>query len=72
MEDNFKHQLENTFSSCRRSPRILERENKEISSTTLKPYSSEHKTFAAVTEEKNKIKENFCPTPEGKMFKYQD
>ena len=72
MEDNFKHQLENTFSTCRRSLRILERGNKEISSTTLKPYSNEHKIFVANTEEKDKIKEslNGSETPEGKLLRW--
>ena len=36
MEENLRSQLENTFSTCRRSPRILERENRETPSTVIK------------------------------------
>ena len=37
MEDNLRQQLENTFSTCRRSPRILGRTVKETPPTVRKP-----------------------------------
>ena len=36
MEENLRHQLETTFSTCRRSPRVLERTLKETPTTVKK------------------------------------
>ena len=71
MEENLKNQLENTFSTCRRSPRILERENRQTPSTVIKPYFGSDKTILADNSEQDNAKEilSIGNSPEGNLYK---
>ena len=43
MEENLRQQFENTFTTCRRSPRICEKTAKETPMTVRKQFSTERK-----------------------------
>ena len=43
MEENLRQQFENTFTTCRRSPRIFEKTAKETPPTLRKQFSTERK-----------------------------
>ena len=45
MEDNLRHQLETTFATCRRSPRILERTVLQTPPTVRKATTYEQQVF---------------------------
>ena len=45
MEDNLRQQLETTFSTCRRSPRILERTVLQTPATVIKATAYEKQVF---------------------------
>ena len=45
MEENIRHQFENTFSTCRRSPRIFEKTVKETPITVRKQVLTERKVL---------------------------
>ena len=46
MEDNLRQQLESTFSTCRRSPRLLELTTKQTPLTVKKQYVTDYKTYS--------------------------
>ena len=46
MEDNLRQQLESTFSTCRRSPRILEQTVKQTPLTVRKQYVTDYNTYS--------------------------
>ena len=50
MEENLRQQFENTFSTCRRSPRIFEKTVKETPTTVRKQILSERNNLNSKTE----------------------
>ena len=63
MEENLRNQLESTFSTCRRSPRIIDRHMKETPSTVKKQFFRNHNTID--NEEDNKESLSIGHSPEG-------
>ena len=51
MEDNLRQQLESTFSTCRRSPRLLEQTIKRTPLTVKKQYITDYKSYSRNDEQ---------------------